>query len=227
MSEYEFGKSISTGESFKFDKSDGLNRIRVDLIWRGEADLDVCAFLVGDDGLLNHREDFVFYNSEYRWHPSSEENVTEGKIEPFDIHIHRTKKNWKKITVPVSSDLSVIGSPDIKGNEDESDEVHCETLHVVLDRVSLNTRAIIFCGAIYNAPNARIITFGEVKDPAIIITDEDTDEILCRYDIKDNFAEETALEAGQIIISDEGEWTFEPLGKGYTGGIKTLATIYE
>lgn len=72
-----------------------------------------------------------------------------------------------------------------------------------------------------------IITFGEVKEPAIIITDEDTDEILCRYDIKDNFAEETALEAGQIIISDEGEWTFEPLGKGYTGGIKTLATIYE
>lgn len=41
MSEYEFGKSISTGESFKFDKSEGLNRIRVDLIWRGEADLDV------------------------------------------------------------------------------------------------------------------------------------------------------------------------------------------
>lgn len=96
MSEYEFGKSISTGESFKFDKSDGLNRIRVDLIWRGEADLDVCALLVGDDGLLNHREDFVFYNSEYRWLPSSEENVTEGKIEPFDIHIHRTKRTGKR-----------------------------------------------------------------------------------------------------------------------------------
>lgn len=227
MSEYEFGKSISTGESFKFDKSEGLNRIRVDLVWKGKADLDVCAFLVGDDGLLKRREDFVFYNSEYRWLPSSKENVVEGKVEPFDIHIHRTKKNWRKITVPISSDLSVIGSPDIIGNEDESDEVHCETLHVVLDRVSLNTRAIIFCGAIYNAPNARTITFGEVKEPAIIITDEDTDEILCRYDIKDNFAEETALEAGQIIISDEGEWTFEPLGKGYTGGIKTLATIYE
>lgn len=226
MSEYNFGKSVSSSETFKFDKSEGLNRIRVDLVWKGKADLDVCAFLVGDDGILNNREDFVFYNSENRWRPLSEEIVTEGNIEPFDIHIHRTKRNWKNVTVPISSDLSVIGLPDVKGDDDNTDDIRCETLHVVVDRVSLKTRAIIFFGAIYNSPNERIITFGEVREPAIIITDEDTNEILCRYDIRESFADETALEAGRITISEDGEWIFEPVGNGYTGGIKTLATIY-
>lgn len=100
MSSFNFGKELSKGQKFNFGKSDDLSKIRVDLTWEGDADLDVCAFLVGDDGILTNKEDFVFYNSDMRWRPVSEDNVTEGKIELFDIATHRTKKAWKSMTVP-------------------------------------------------------------------------------------------------------------------------------
>lgn len=55
MSSFNFGKELSKGQKFNFGKSDDLNKIRVDLTWEGDADLDVCAFLVGDDGILTNK----------------------------------------------------------------------------------------------------------------------------------------------------------------------------
>ncbi len=226
MSDYNFGKSISKGETYDFRKDEGLNKIRVDLVWKGKADLDVCAFLVGEDGILTNKEDFVFYNSETRWLTDSEEDVTKGKIEPFNLSIYRTKRNWKVATIPISADQSVIGSPDVKGDEEEDPEgEHCETMHVILDRVGNNIRAIVFGAAIFQDPKEPL-TFESVIDPAIIFTDEETGKTLFRYDIKENFGGETALEAGRILLTNEGEWKFEPIGKGYNGGMPTLADIY-
>lgn len=224
MSSFNFGKELSKGQKFNFGKSDDLSKIRIDLTWEGDADLDVCAFLVGDDGILTNKEDFVFYNSDMRWRPVSEDNVTEGKIELFDIATHRTKKAWKSMTVPVSADTSVIGSPDVAGDDDGGK--NCETMHVVLDRVGVKIRAIIFGAAIYTGSGDENVTFGSVKNPAILVTNEETGESLCHFNIKDNFADETALEAGRILLNDEGEWEFEPMGTGYTGGMPTLADIY-
>lgn len=226
MSSYNFTKeSLKKGEQFKFSKDEGLNKIRIDLTWKGGADLDVCAFLVGDDGILAHREDFVYYNSDHRWTPQSAEDATEGHIEPFNMSTHRTKKSWRAQTVPVSNDFSVIGSPDVVGDDDNDDDVNCETMHVVLDRVGSDIRAIVIGGAIY--PNTQEpMTFKSVIEPSLIITDEETDNVLCRFDIKESFGDETALEAGRIMLNEEGEWIFEPIGKGYTGGMPTLADIY-
>ncbi len=226
MSSYNFTKaSLKKGEQFKFSKEEGLNNIKIDLTWKGGADLDVCAFLVDDDGILAHTEDFVYYNSEHRWMSKSTENPTEGHVEPFNMSIHRTKKNWKAQTVPVSADCSVIGSLDDRGDEDENDEANRETMHVVLDRVGKDIRAIVIGGAIYPDPKEPK-TFKSVIEPSIVITNEATNEELCRFDIKENFGDETALEAGRIRLNEEGEWIFEPIGKGYTGGMPTLADIY-
>lgn len=86
-------------------------------------------------------------------------------------------------------------------------------------------RAIVIGGAIY--PNTQEpMTFKSVIEPSLIITDEETDNVLCRFDIKESFGDETALEAGRIMLNEEGEWIFEPIGKGYTGGMPTLADIY-
>ncbi len=226
MSNYNFTKaSLKKGDRFKFSKDEGLNNIRIDLTWKGGADLDVCAFLVNEDGLVAQDEDFVYYNSDHRWAPKSAENPTEGHIEPFNMPTHGSKKSWRAQTVPVSADFSVIGSPDVVGDDADNDEVNCETMHVVLDRVSNEIRAIIIGGAIY--PNTQEpMTFKSVIEPSIIITDEATGNELCRFDIKENFGDETALEAGRIMLNNEGEWIFEPIGKGYTGGMPTLADIY-
>ena len=37
---------------------------------------------------------------------------------------------------------------------------------------------------------------------------------------------EDAVEAGKLVCDEEGEWSFETIGKGYTGGMQTLIDIY-
>ena len=43
---------IDKGDRFALSKSEGLEKIQVDLNWKSGADLDASAFLVGDDGLI-------------------------------------------------------------------------------------------------------------------------------------------------------------------------------
>ena len=52
---------LSKGERFSLKKSEGLNNLTVTLSWDGDADLDISAFLVGEDGLILDDADFVFY----------------------------------------------------------------------------------------------------------------------------------------------------------------------
>lgn len=87
---------LSKGERFSLKKSEGLNNLTVTLSWDGDADLDISAFLVGEDGFIMDDADFVFYGSAKR-------------SEPFDPTKFGNKNSWKNQTVPVSADGSVMG----------------------------------------------------------------------------------------------------------------------
>ena len=63
----DFDKHISVGEQLGFNKPD-LSTVKVDLIWAG-TDLDVCAFMLGDDGMMTVKEDLVYFKSQHRWLP--------------------------------------------------------------------------------------------------------------------------------------------------------------
>ena len=80
---------IEKGERFSLNKSEGLEKVRVDLNWKSGADLDASAFLIGDDGLIGDDADFVFYNSAKRANPET------GEFEPFDKGVHGTKRNGR------------------------------------------------------------------------------------------------------------------------------------
>ena len=54
---------IEKGERFSLNKSEGLEKVQIDLNWKSGADLDASAFLIGEDGLIGDDADFVFYNS--------------------------------------------------------------------------------------------------------------------------------------------------------------------
>lgn len=44
--------------------------------------------------------------------------------------------------------------------------------------------------------------------------------------MKENFSSETAVEAGKLVCNEDGEWEFEAVGQGYTGGMQTLIDMY-
>lgn len=209
---------LNKGDRFSLNKSEGLEKIQVDLNWKSGADLDASAFLVGADGMINDDADFVFYNSQKRANPET------GEFEPFNRAAHGSRKVWMAATVPVSADGSVLGSADDLGDDDEGDEAG-ETMHVDLTKVGPKVQEIVFCVTIYHGDKDGV-TFGAVREPSITITNEETGEELCSYNLKEKFSTETAVEAAKLVVNDEGEWEFEALGEGHDGGMQTLIDIY-
>lgn len=211
---------IEKGERFSLNKNEGLEKVQIDLNWKSGADLDASAFLVGEDGLIQDDADFVFYNSKNRANPET------GELEPFDKAVHGNKKNWQNSTVPVSADGSVLGSADDLGDGDEEEgEEAGETMHVDLTKVGPKIQEIIFCVTIYHGDKEGV-TFGQVREPSITISNEDTGEELCRYNLKEKFSTETAVEAAKLVCNEDGEWEFEAVGEGHDGGMQTLIDIY-
>ena len=206
--------NLKKGDRFSLSKESGLNKIQVDLTWKSGADLDASAFLLGADGVIMDDADFVFYNSEKR-------------SEPWNRDKFGTKVNWREETIPVSADGSVLGSADDLGDgeEDTESDDASETMHVILDKVNPKIREIIFWVTIYHGAGDDT-TFGQVREPAIVITNEETGEELCRYDLKEKFSSETAVEAGKLVCNEDGEWEFEAMGQGYDGGMQTLIDMY-
>lgn len=202
MSRFELNK----GDRFTLKKSEGLNNLTVSLGWKGGADLDACAFLLGEDGTILDDADFVFYNSNNREKPFSREEFG-------------NKKKWREQTRPMSADGSVMGSLDDLGDDDDDAS---EEMTVDLGKVSGKITEIVFCVTIYNEAT----TFGAVNSPSITVINDDNGEELCRYNLKEKFKSETAVVAGRLLCDEEGEWSFEAVGKGFTGGMQSLIDIY-
>ena len=229
---FDLTKDLDRGGRFDFTKDDGgiYSKIQVELTWKTDADLDAdldaCAFLLGEDGIILRDEDFIYFKSNSRWMPklpldNPNCDVTDGNFEPFDIKKHRNKKRWRKATIPVSADGSVLGSPDDRGDDHKGD-ASSETMYVLIDKISDDIQEIVF-GIAIATPG---LTFSKVQDPAILITDVETGNVLCRYNLKNDFGTKTAVEVGKILRDEEGVWQFEAIAEGHDGGIETLADIY-
>lgn len=210
---------IEKGERFSLSKSEGLEKVRVDLNWKSGADLDASAFLIGEDGLISDDADFVFYNSKNRANPET------GDFEPFNKAIHGNKKNWQNNTIPISADGSVLGSADDPGDDKENGEDAGETMHVDLSKVGAKIQEIVFCVTIYHGDKDGV-TFSKVRNPSITISNEETGEELCTYNLKDGFSSETAVEVAKLVCNEDGEWDFEAIGEGHDGGMQTLIDMY-
>ena len=202
---------LKKGERFSLGKSEELNLIQVDLGWMSGADLDATAFLLGDDGVITEDADFVYYKSNFR-------------SEPYDRVKFGSKANWRKETVPVSFDGSVVGSADDLGDGDDGGDAAGETMHVDLSKVRPEITEIVFCTTIYDEVNKT--SFKDVREPKIVISDEESGEELCSYNLKERFSTETAVVVGALVLNEDGEWEFEAIGKGYDGGLQTLIDMY-
>lgn len=204
---------LSKGEKFSLGKGEELSAIQVDLNWKSGADLDASAFLLNDDGVITEDADFVYYKSNNR-------------SEAYDRAKFGSKKNWRDNTVPVSFDGSVVGSADDLGDgEDDGGDEAGETMHVDLSKVRPEITEIVFCVTIYDEGGNT--TFKNVRDPKIVITNEETGEELCAYNLKEHFSSETAVVAGSLVLNEDGDWEFEAIGKGYDGGLQTLVDMYQ
>ncbi|MDE5854430.1 MAG: TerD family protein [Ruminococcus sp.] len=112
---------------------------------------------------------------------------------------------------------SVIHTGDNLTGEGEGDD---EVINVDLSKVPANISKISFTVTIYDA-DLRGQNFGQVSNAYIRVVDEATGREVIRYDLGEDFSIETAVVVGQIY-KHNGEWKFNAIGSGYSGGLAAL-----
>ena len=99
-----------------------------------------------------------------------------------------------------------------------------EEIKVDLSKVPANVDKIDFTVTIYDA-DARKQKFGQVENAYIRVVDDETGKELIRYDLGEDFSVETAVVVGEIY-RNKGEWKFNAIGSGWSGGLAALGRNY-
>jgi|SRR5574344_1422182 stress response protein SCP2 len=226
----DFEKQLSIGDQLVFDKQE-LKRLRLELVWKG-TDLDICAFLLGNDGMIHEKTDLVYFKSQLRWKTKKPFNdpdfdPLDGKVSTWaqDNAGFKNQMKWMDSTLPLSTDASVIGSWDDMA-EDENDDADCgETMHVLLEEVDTKKYSSIVFAAVVAMDRIKAgETFEDANNPIFSIYDADTDQLVAEYKLASQFPGKDAVCIGKMEFDEKSLlWSFVPMADGYKGGIQYLA----
>ncbi len=168
-------------------------------------DLDASTFLLGNSGQIENEYDFVFYGS------------------PNKIEVNGE-------TRPCSLDKSVLGSVDDLGDDDDDTGEGNEEIDVDLTKTAASIKEILFTVSIYWNPNdsndpRRKYNFGQVRDAYIQIKNAITGEVICRYDLDEDFSTDKGVEFGRLYRRGS-EWKFQAVGEAHTDGLEPICLKY-
>ena len=99
-----------------------------------------------------------------------------------------------------------------------------EQIKIDLAKVPENVEKIDFTVTIYEAEE-RKQNFGQVENAFIRVVNEANGEELIRYDLGEDFSIETAVVIGELY-RNKGEWKFNAIGSGFSGGLASLGKNY-
>jgi tellurium resistance protein TerD len=169
-------------------------------------DLDVSAFLLGENGKIPADEYVVFFNSELKM------MTPEGER-------------------PYSGDGSVVGAVDaIDGTESDGDDD--EDMKIYFDKIWEGISQIVITVTITKYPNDKkkdrrtlLQNFGMVEDCYIRMWDDETGEEVVRYNLAEKFTTEDAVEFGRFVRVGES-WEFVATGESYTGTLNKFIELF-
>lgn len=164
----------------------------------GDYDLDVSAFMVGENRKIPHQGFLVFYNTELKTTVNGEER-------------------------PSSPEGSVIGSVDDRSG-DASDGGDDEVIDIHVDKIDPQISEIIIVATIDKWEERRQ-NFGQIRNSYIRICDAGSGEEICKYELDEDFSTVTAVEFGRLY-NRGGSWRFEALGDGIKGGLSDYIAKY-
>jgi tellurium resistance protein TerD len=206
--------------------SSSIKSLRIGLGWEPneslsnfEFDLDVSAFLLGENKKLINDSYLVFYNSELRVLP---DNLF--KLEPYDSKKYPNReKDYRLNTRPVDPEFSIHGSIDDTSGE-VSEGGDDENLNIDLSKVSEKVQEIIIVASIYEY-DVRKQNFGQVDDSYISIYDETLNSELFKFELNEDFSICTAIEFCRIYRKDNN-WKVQATGIGHNDGLNSLVSKY-
>ncbi len=157
--------------------------------------------------------------------------LTQGKVPADDYVVFYGSDLKTEEGRPYSGDGSVLGSVDaIDGTESDGDDD--EDMRIYFDKVWEGIDEMVVTVSITKYPNDTLkdkrtldLNFGMVNDCYIRVWDDETGNELFRYDLKESFSNEDALEFGRFVRTDSG-WEFVASGKGHVGSLGKLVELF-
>lgn len=206
----------------------GLTQLKVEMGWKVNPnadpayDLDASTFLLGSDGQIENEYDFVFYGS------GNQVQALDDNGKPL------YDEDGKAVMRPISVDKSVLGSIDDPGDDDDDTGEGNEEIEVDLTKTSSHIKEILFTASIYwslsdandphNSPRMKY-NFGQVRDAYIQIKNAINGEIICHYDLDEDFSTDKGVEFGRLYRRGT-EWKFQAIGEAHKDGLEPICRKY-
>ena len=201
-----------------------LSRLVVEMGWKVNQnaeppyDLDASTFLLGNGGQIENEADFVFYGSPNRV----------PALDKYENQLYDENNN--PLTRPISLDKSVIGSVDDPGDDQYNTGEGNEEIEVDLTKTSDSVKEILFTVSIYWDPTnindpRRKYKFGQVRDAFIQIKNAVTGDVICRYDLDEDFSTDKGVEFGRLYRRGS-EWKFQAVGEAHADGLEPICRKY-
>jgi tellurium resistance protein TerD len=212
--------NLNKGERFSLSKAaPGLSMVKIGMGWDPndqpggpEFDLDVSAFAIGSNFKIPSDSYFVFY----------------GQVRMGNCKEDAAEKGLFRPVTEDGAMLGAIDDPDGRRSDGQDDE----DMFIDLNKVNSKIEQIIICCTICKFPNDNKkdrrtldLNFGQVDDCYIRIVDESTGHEITRYDLKDQYTNEDAVEFGRLFRLGN-TWEFEAMGRAHTGSLQTLVDMY-
>ncbi len=121
----------------------------------------------------------------------------------------------------ISPDGAVRHSGDNTTGQIEGDD---ETVYVDLSLINAAVEEIVFVVTVHDG-QAKNQNFSQVINAFIRLYNLETGSELVRYNLKEVFSQETALEFGRLYRKN-GEWRFQAVGQGYNTGLQSFVDKY-
>lgn len=120
-----------------------------------------------------------------------------------------------------SLDGSLEHSGDNRTGEGNGDD---ETIYVDLAKVNPAIQEIVFVVTIHQGQEKNQ-NFSQIKNAFIKIYNRENKNSLARYNLREAFSQETALEFGRLYKKDN-QWRFQAVGEGYSSGLQSFVDKY-
>ncbi|MCC5608541.1 TerD family protein [Nostoc sp. CHAB 5834] len=120
-----------------------------------------------------------------------------------------------------SFDGSLRHSGDNRTGEGNGDD---ETIYIDLAKVNPAIQEIVFVVTIHQGKEKNQ-NFSQIKNAFIKIYNNENRNSLARYNLREAFSQETALEFGRLYKKDN-EWRFQAVGEGYSSGLQSFVDKY-
>ncbi|MEH2118301.1 VWA domain-containing protein [Nostoc sp.] len=120
-----------------------------------------------------------------------------------------------------SFDGSLRHSGDNRTGEGNGDD---ETIYIDLTKVNLSIQEIIFVVTIHDGQEKNK-NFSQIRNAFIKVYNQETRRSIARYNLREGFSQETALEFGRLY-KNKGEWKFQAVGEGYNTGLQSFVDKY-